>query len=118
MGELFRTGGFGMYPTALFGVLMIVAAAFYARRPERRLVPLQLVLGLTTLFAGSLGVVVGVIKSLQSLSGVPAGDRFIWLIGLAESLHNLALALGLILLATMVAAVGALRVALPRASHA
>jgi hypothetical protein len=67
MAEYFNEGGFGMYPTALLGLLLLAAAGIYAARPERRCGPL---------------------------------------------LAGLALALGLLVLAALIASGGALRLAL------
>jgi hypothetical protein len=89
---------------------MIGAAIPYALKPDRRFVPLQVSLGIMTLVAGSLGFVTGLIKSLGAIHQVPEGQRFIWLIGLGESLNNVALALALVVLAAAVISVGALRV--------
>jgi hypothetical protein len=118
MIESFRNGGWGMYPTLVFGMLMIGVSLAYARKPERRFIPLQISLGLMTLVTGSLGFVTGLIKSLGAIHQVPEERRFIWLIGLGESLNNVALALILLVLAVLVISVGALRVALasPRAA--
>lgn len=114
MGEAFHDGGWGMYPTLVFGVLMIGAAIPYALKPDRRFVPLQVSLGIMTLVVGSLGFVTGLIKSLGAIHQVPESDRFIWLIGLGESLNNVALALMLVALAATVISVGALRGAVGR----
>jgi hypothetical protein len=34
--EFFRDGGWGMYPTAIFGVVLLVASVRFAWTPERR----------------------------------------------------------------------------------
>src|SRR5262249_25411547 len=112
MDNPFILGGWGMYPTALFGLLMVAAAIAYARRPEKRFVPLQLSLGILTLSAGSLGFVTGLLKSPGPVCKGGAAPRFSWLIGLGETLNNLALAFALVVLAVLVASVGALRLAL------
>lgn len=117
MDGAFRSGGWGMYPTLVFGLLMIAASVAYAFKPERRLVPLQISLGIMTLVAGSLGFVTGLIKSLGAIHQVPADQRFIWLIGLGESLNNVALALTLVMLGALAISVGALRLALAPASR-
>lgn len=111
MMEAFRLGGFGMIPTFLFGMLLIAVAVRYAMKPERRYVPLQLSLGALTLASGGFGFVMGLIKSLLAIGQVPESERYIWLLGLGESLHNLALALGLVTLGAIAASLGALRIA-------
>lgn len=110
MGEAFHQGGFGMIPTSIFGLLLVVASIRYAMSPERRFVPLQVSLGIMTLASGGFGCVTGLIKCLTHLGGVPADARFIWLIGLGESLCNVALALGVVTVAAIAASVGAYRI--------
>ena len=95
MLEAFKNGGWGMIPTAVFGVLMVAASLKYAMTPERRQVPLLLSLGVLTIAAGGLGFVTGLIKSAEA----------------GESLNNVALALGLVVLGAISASVGALRIA-------
>lgn len=112
MLEMFRMGGFGMYPTALFGFLMLGAAVRYAQKPETRWLPLQIALGVLTLSTGALGFVSGIITTTQHLEEVPADKMsLIEAIGLGESLHNVALAFGLVAFATLAASVGSLRLA-------
>jgi hypothetical protein len=101
-----------MYPTALFGILMVGAALAYAVKPEKRFVPLQISLGILTLSAGALGTITGLIKSLLGLHGVEESHRWIWMLGLGETLHNIALAFAMVVLAVLIASVGALRIAL------
>ena len=96
MGEAFRLGGWGMYPTLVFGLAMIGVALRYAVRPEGRFVPLLVVSGLLTLFGGALGFVTGLIATFQHIEEVRAEDRWIAMIGIGESLHNLGLALTLV----------------------
>jgi hypothetical protein len=122
MREMFHTGGFGMYPTAAFGLLLIAVAIRYAIKPESRYIPLQVTLALLTLLSGALGFVTGIITSFSAMGGVPGegSSKWIPLIGAAESLHNVALALALIILGSIAASVGAARIAagLPRPSGA
>ena len=118
MREAFHMGGWGMYPTLIFGLLLIAASARYAVRPDRRVVPLQISLGLTTLFAGCLGFVTGVIRSLGALDAVPAEKRWIWMLGVSESLNNIGLALALVIIACLATAVGALRLAQAKPARA
>ncbi len=109
--DAFREGGFGMIPTTIFGLMLLAAAIKYATSPERRFVPLQLSLGILTLASGSLGFVAGLMKSVSAIPGADPDKKWIWLLGLGESLNNFAFALGFVVLAAMAASVGALRVA-------
>jgi hypothetical protein len=111
MFEAWKMGGFGMFPTAIFGVLLVASAIRYALSPERRYVPLQLSLGVMTLSAGGLGFVTGMIKSALAIEGAGAERRWVWILGMGESLANVALALALVTLAALAASVGALRIA-------
>jgi hypothetical protein len=100
-----------MWITLAFGVLSIGSAARYAVRPERRFVPLVVSLGVMTLLNGLLGFVAGLIRSLNALDLVPAERRWIWMLGLGESLTNVALALALVALATLAMVVGTWKLA-------
>lgn len=111
MGEAFHLGGWGMYPTSVFGLLLIAAAIRYAMSPERRFVPLQVSLGIMTLASGGLGFVTGMIKSALAIDGAAADMRWIWVVGMGESLNNVALALALLTIGALAASLGALRIA-------
>jgi hypothetical protein len=109
--NIFQLGGFGMWPTLALGMVTILAALRYAFTPAKRLLPLLVALQVTTLLFGALGFVTGVLKSCLAISGVPADQRFIVVLGVGESLHNLALAFALMAIAALTATVGAFRVA-------
>lgn len=109
MLEAFRMGGWAMFPTLVFGLLTVGAAIRFAWSPERRWVPLQLSLGVLTVAAGGLGFVTGVIKSMSAMDRVQPEQRWIWMLGVGESLQGMALALLLVTLGAMAASVGAYR---------
>ncbi|MFP2931722.1 hypothetical protein ACLESO_42385 [Pyxidicoccus sp. 3LG] len=110
MKEAFIAGGWGMYPTLLAGLGLIAACLQYARRPEARYVPLMVSLGLFTLMAGMLGFATGVLSVLRFLSGADSAEgSSILVVGVYESLHNVALALLLSTLGVLLASVGAWR---------
>jgi len=110
IGDAFHSGGWGMFPTALFGLLMMAVSVRYAVRPDKRHVPLIVSAGVLTMVGGLLGFVTGLIKSLEALGGVGPERRFIWLIGMGESLNNVGLALALVLAATLATTIGAWRI--------
>ncbi|WP_437291228.1 hypothetical protein [Sorangium sp. So ce406] len=109
MSDAFHMGGWGMYPTLVFGLLLLAASVRYAISPERRFVPLQISLGILTLVSGGLGFVSGAIKSLTYMGAVQPDARWLWMVGIGESLHNVALALSLLVLSSLAATVGAYR---------
>ena len=97
--NFFQAGGFGMYPTLLFGFLLVGSAVLFLLRPERRFELLVVSLGVVTLAAGLLGCSVGIIKSALYLGQVAEPERL------------KILALILIVVAGLVTTAGALRVA-------
>jgi hypothetical protein len=112
MTEAFVAGGWGMFPTLLAGVGLLVASLRYAHRPETRYVPLMVTLGLFTLLAGGLGFFSGLIVLLGNYTG-PLADQgpSVLFMGLREALHNVALALLLTTASALAASMGALRLA-------
>lgn len=111
MREAFYLGGWGMYPTLVFGVLMVAASIRYAISPERRFVPLQVTLGVLTITAGVLGFVTGMIKVFLAMGEVQPDQRWIWMLGAGEALNCVGLALCLTVLSMLAASVGAFRFA-------
>lgn len=110
MLEAFREGGWGMFPTALFGVLSLAVAIRYATRPSNRWIPLQIALAILTLATGALGFVTGLIASATHVGGVEPGRVVqLFAVGFGESLHNVSLALATLSLAAMLVSVGAVR---------
>ncbi len=108
----FHDGGLGMFPTLLFGVILLVVAGKYATSPERRLVPLLVALNLLTLFSGALGFVTGVITTACHLEDVPpARTSLIALLGLGESLNNVAFALLFAAMGAIAVTLGAVKIA-------
>lgn len=113
MISAFRAGGFGMVPTLAFGLLLLAVGVAYALNPERRLVSLFAILGIVDFATGVLGTAMGVVTTFLHVAKLPGPQQYpMALLGIAESLHNLALALMLVVLATLALAAGALRAAL------
>jgi hypothetical protein len=109
MPSWFLAGGPVMWPTMLLGMLTVAAGTSYAMRPQRRTIPVAVSLGVTTILSGFVGFVSGLIKSLGGLSQVGPDDRWISLLGLGESLVNVAFALALVGLASAAIVVGTWR---------
>lgn len=108
--NFFTAGGWGMYPTMLFGFLLLATTVLHALRPEPRFQRLTGSLGIATIAAGLLGTVVGICNSAHYIDQVPPADQFMTFVtGCEESLHNLVLALIIIVLSALVAAASAVR---------
>jgi hypothetical protein len=113
MHQFFLDGGWGMYPTLVFGLILVGVGGLYAVRPERRFVPLLFALGILTVTAGGLGFVIGVMTTFTAAAHDDARGiaGALTLQGTSESLSNIALALGLTVIAAVAASLGALRLA-------
>ena len=108
--NFYASGGWGMHPVSVFGFLLLAASALYALRPGERFARLLLPLGIVTFSAGLLGTTVGMCNSFHYIPQVPHVEQVqILALGCEESLHNLVLALILIVLAGLMASVGLLR---------
>jgi hypothetical protein len=108
--DFFKAGGFGMYPTLVFGLLLLAACVLYAMRPNARQARLAIALGIVTFAAGLLGAFSGMATSAHFIPLVPKGDQVeVLALGFAESLHDVVLALMIIVLGGLIATVGAFR---------
>lgn len=110
MSEAFRLGGWGMWPTMLFGLVMLAVAVLYAIRADQRLSSVVRATAWMTFISGCLGFVTGLIRSCLYISDVSPDDRYLVVIGFGESLHNIAWALVLIMVAMIITTVGTWRV--------
>ncbi len=108
--EFFVAGGFAMVPTLVFGFLLVTAATLYALRREARMARLSLHLGFLTTATGLLGTFTGLCVTFRYVVSVdPVQQLGILALGMEESLHNIILALLLVVLAVALTAVGQLR---------
>ena len=115
----FAAGGWGMYPVSLFGFLLVIASLLYAMRPQAKYEKPVLALGVITWAAGVLGTATGIVATSHYIQNVDKAKQFeIFCLGLDESLHDLILALMIIVPATLIALVGMVRAAwsAPRAA--
>jgi len=110
VSSFFVSGGYVMYPTAVFGFLLIAACVLHVLRPEPRRARLAMMLGIVTFATGLLGTFVGICTSAHYIPQVAKGEQLeIFVLGCEESLHNVVLALILVVLGGLLASVGALR---------
>ncbi len=115
MGEAFRLGGWGMYPTAIAGLVLIFCALRYASAPDATRALVVRRLSMLTFLAGSLGTVVGIINSCTHAEPSQLGPV---VIGIGESLNCLALALVTLVIAGIAMTAGAARKGAPDAELA
>ena len=99
-----------MYPTLLFGFLLVACSILFLLRPEPRYLASLVGLGATTFSAGLLGTCSGVMNSLRYIPEVPVDERFmVAALGCSESLHVMMLALILMVVAGLFVSIGAVR---------
>jgi hypothetical protein len=104
----FHEGGWGMFPTSVLGVLLLVGCAAYVLRPGTRTMALIIWLGLATVSSGVLGTTVGFINTLREASRSLDPLRFA-VTGCGESLNVLALSIVFATMAMLLAAARVLR---------
>jgi len=110
MSNFFRDGGFGMYPTAAFGFVLVAAAVAVAARPERRYLGVWTALAVATVASGILGTATGLVNTFRYAAAHPE-DQGAALIGAAESLNCTILGLILTTLSSLGIIAGAVRLA-------
>jgi hypothetical protein len=110
MMEAFRLGGFGMYPTLVAGILLVVTAVRYARKPEHDSRPLIRQLSILTALVGTLGFITGVIHCFIACGSAPVNEIPIYVVvGTGESLCNVGLALVMLVAARAATSFGTYR---------
>jgi uncharacterized membrane protein len=113
MYDFFHAGGWGMWPTLIFGFLLVASSVLSLLRPERRYLPLVVSLGATTLGSGLLGFSMGLVNTFRFLPQVPQAEQVVIAgLGFEESLHNVILALILIVLSSVLVSASAFRATL------
>jgi len=101
--NFFGAGGWGMYPTTVFGFFLLAAIGLQALRPEPRYERVISALMVIVFASGLLGTTVGICKSAQYLDHVPVEKQLqTFAMGCEESLHNLILGLIIIVIANLI----------------
>lgn len=106
--------GWVFYPVLLFGFIAIGLAARYAITMRKELFALIVAFGVATLIMGLLGTIIGVQRSAQYIGDVDDAHRWIFLLGLRESLNNLVGACVLAMITTLTTGLGGFRIARAR----
>ncbi len=114
MGEAFRLGGWGMYPTAIAGLVLLFTAIQYARHPDRGRLALVRHLSVLTGLVATLGFVSGVVHCFTNIGSADPGDvqKFV-VIGVGESLVNIGLGLFMLVASWVATSVGTSRAGSP-----
>lgn len=96
----------------LFGGALISTSVTYMRKPDPKRHQLLASLSLLTLAGGLLGTVMGMVSTLHVVHEFDDKEQLTLIAtGVAESLHNLVLALLVLVLVAILTSVGALRLA-------
>lgn len=111
MIDFIREAGYGIWGVLVAGSLATALAARYAMRPDDRLVPRIRVASMATMVLGVLGTVIGVQTSARYLYEVGPEEKWIFAVGLMESLNNLVAALLILLVVLALSYVGIHRAA-------
>lgn len=107
MGEAFRLGGWGMFPTLFVGAVLVMMAIRFAISPVRGRLATIVGLGVLTGFVSCLGFVTGVIKTLLAANEIdPNAPGHVVIVGVGESLNNIAFGLCLLVIGTVATVVG------------
>ena len=109
MSTFIHEAGWGFWPVALFGAIALGVSIYYALRPAARLFALVVGSSVATVIAGCLGAAVGLQNSVRFIKDVAASERWVFLIGLKESLNCVVAAFVLVCLACLITTVGAYR---------
>lgn len=108
--DFYESGGWGMYPTTLFGVALVLAACLYLLRPQARLVPIVVTTACLTIASGILGTATGLMHVFRYVQYVDAADAVkVAALGCGEAITNIVLALVLAILAGLVMLGGVVR---------
>ncbi len=110
--NFFRDGGFGMYPTAAFGFLLVAAAVAVAVHPERGYLRVWTALAVATVASAILGTATGLVNTFRYAGSHPE-DASAWFIGVAESLNVVILGFILTTLSSLGILAGAWRARRP-----
>jgi hypothetical protein len=111
MRDIILEAGWPIFFIFAFGFAALAIALRHALVPQRSLVPLIVGAAAITLLFGVFGTTVGLIHAIEGTMRLPPDQRYIWVIGLKEALHDVGAAFALVILAAPLAAIGSFRMA-------
>lgn len=101
--NFYYLGGYGMYPTTLFGFGLVLVACLYLLRLDERYVPMLRTLTFLTLAAGVLGTMTALMIVFRFVQHVAAADQLrVAVLGCAEAINNIVLGLLLAIVGALV----------------
>jgi hypothetical protein len=101
MLEFIREAGWGIFPVLIFGTLSLGVSIQYVRTRRTSVLSLLCALSVLTLLAGALGTVTGLSVSARYIVDVAVDEKWIFLVGLRESLNNATAALSIVAIDAM-----------------
>ena len=109
MSDFIREAGWGIYPVMLFGAVSLIVSLRYAIAPARELLPLVIGFGVATIIAGALGTTTGLQATASFVARTQADERWLFVVGLRESLNNMDAALLVAAVDALLGTIGAYR---------
>jgi hypothetical protein len=114
-GNFWTQGGFGMYPTAFWGFLLLLYAGLYFLRPQERFLRGVAILATMTLVTGAFGTAIGFMTAFRYAATVaPELAARSACYGAAMSIHVVVLALLLVIVSGIITGAGSWRQARQR----
>lgn len=109
MPDFILDAGFGIWPVLLLGLVTLALGVRHATDPRPERMPLIVGLGITTLLFGLLGTALGVQASARYIEDLSDAGRWVFVVGLRESLNNLVAGLALVIPAALATTIGSHR---------
>ena len=107
MSEAFHLGGWGMYPTTLAGLILVVSAWRFAFHPLRARLAFVKWMAVLVSLTSVLGFVTGCIKTMLAAGQLSGNDAIgVVVTGIGESANNLGLGLCMLIVATIGVVIG------------
>lgn len=107
--DFIREAGWPVYPVLALGLTALFLSLRHASAPQKGLLTLIVGFGVAGLLMGLLGTALGIDVTVEGITRIEPERRWIFLIGLKESMRNIELALLLGVPTALLATVGAYR---------